>query len=105
MPRSRVDCTTARTRIIRAANEYIRANVDQPPYPDQVSAGIGVSIRDLNDAVQGSFGMSAFEMLTRRRLDLVKAAISTTKRSPEAIRAIALRHGFWNLREFDRAYR
>jgi len=94
----------ARMRILRTADQYIRATPARPLYADQVSDGIGVPVRDLEDAFQANFGMSASLLLSRRRLDLVRAAIVNAAPSTVAIRAIAIEHGFWDLRGFEDAY-
>jgi AraC-like DNA-binding protein len=94
----------ARTQILRAADAYIRATPGQPLYPDQVSHGIGVPVRDLESAFRANFGTSASGLLNRRRLDLVRAAIVSAEKSTVSIRAIAIEHGFWDLRGFERAY-
>ena len=82
----------------------IRAFAGEPLYLDQVSNGIGFPVRDLESAFRVNFGTSASGLLNWRRLDLVRAAIVSAEKSTVSIRAIAIEHGFWDLRGFEWAY-
>ena len=92
--------TRARMRVVRAADEYMRANLGRPLFPEQISTALGVSERVLREAFLAQFATSPFPLLERRRLGLVHAEIVAAEGLPQSIRTLALKHGFWNFEKF-----
>jgi AraC-like DNA-binding protein len=96
--------TPARMRIIRAADEFIRARRGQPLYPEQLSTALGLSGRALHEAFIAHFATSPHRLLERRRLEMVRADMTAAGRAWTSIRGLALARGFWNFGQFQIDY-
>ncbi|WP_431281143.1 helix-turn-helix domain-containing protein [Humitalea sp. 24SJ18S-53] len=92
-------------RVVRAAEDYLNAHLDQPIYRDQLCRVLGVSLRKLHDAFIATVGMSPQAYLKTRRLMLTRRALQAAGTAPALVKSVALAHGFWHLGHFARDYR
>lgn len=92
-------------RVVRAADEYLHANMARPIYRGQLCAALGVSLRKLHDAFIATTGMSPHTYLKTRRLMLARAALRRSGGEPALVKSVALSHGFWHFGHFGRDYR
>jgi AraC family ethanolamine operon transcriptional activator len=103
LPRPRA--TREAHRVVRAADELLRANPDRPVQREELCIALGVSLRKLHDAFVGTTGMSPQHYLKVRRLVLVRRALRAPSADPLLVKSAALAHGFWHLGHFARDYR
>jgi AraC-like DNA-binding protein len=92
-------------RVVRMAEDYLRANLERPVYREQLCEALGVSLRKLHDAFIGVTGLSPQTYLKLRRLVLVRRALRRGAEWPTLVKSVALAHGFWHLGHFSRDYR
>ncbi|WP_158287766.1 helix-turn-helix domain-containing protein [Falsiroseomonas bella] len=92
-------------RVVRLAEDYLRANIHRPVYREELCAALGVSLRKLHDAFIGVTGLSPQTYLKVRRLALVRGALRRSDAGHALVKSIALSHGFWHLGHFARDYR
>jgi len=95
----------ARTRIVRLAEEYALAHIDDRLYVTDLCLAAGVSERTLQYAFQEVLGMSPLAYLTRQRLHRVRKALRTGSYGSTTVSEQALRWGFWHFGDFSRAYK
>jgi AraC family transcriptional regulator, ethanolamine operon transcriptional activator len=94
-----------RRRIVRAADDYLRANPARPVYTDDLCAALGTSATRLHQAFSAIFGISPHRYLKMRRMSMVHAALLSRSGPWRSVKAAALSHGFWHLGQFARDYR
>ena len=92
-------------RVIRDAEEFVRAHPGQPLYPEQVCASIGVSYGVLHQAFMTHFAASPHALLERRRLYLMRSCLDDRGDPQNSFRTLALAFGFWNLEALQQDYR
>jgi AraC family ethanolamine operon transcriptional activator len=92
-------------RVVRAADEYLKANLGQPIYRSQLCAALGVSLRKLHDSFIATTGMSPQTYLKTRRLMMARGALRRAGGEPALVKSVALAHGFWHFGHFARDYR
>lgn len=92
-------------RVVRAADDFLHAHMDQPIYRGQLCAALGVSLRKLHDSFIGTTGMSPQTYLKLRRLLLARTALRRAGGEPALVKSVALAHGFWHFGHFARDYR
>lgn len=92
-------------RIVRMAEEFLRANLHRPIYRDELCAVFGISLRKLHDAFAAVVAMSPHIYLKLRRLTLARRALRDAGNEPALVKSIALSHGFWHLGHFAHDYR
>jgi AraC-like DNA-binding protein len=82
---------------------WIRRHVSQPISLQQLSAVAGLPGRTLQEACQARWGHSPIELVTSRRLEVVRSLL--TSRSSTTVSDAALRAGFTHLGRFSILYR
>jgi AraC-like DNA-binding protein len=92
-------------RVVRAAEDYLHADIGRPIFREQLCAALGVSLRKLHDAFVSTTGMSPQAYLKTRRLMLVRRSLRERDARPPLVKSVALAHGFWHLGHFARDYR
>lgn len=94
-----------RLPILRAAEEFMRANLARPILLHEICAAARASERSVEYAFNETHGVGAKQYLRLLRLDHVRREL--LRRSPSAglIRAIAASYGFRHMGHFARAYR
>jgi len=95
----------ARNSIVRLAEEYALAHIDDRLYVTDLCRAVGVSERTLQYAFQEVLGMSPLAYLTRLRLHRVRKALRMGTYGSTTVSAEALRWGFWHFGDFSRAYK
>ena len=94
-----------RQRLVREADNYLRANPARPVYTDDLCAALGTSATRLHQAFSATFGISPHRYLKLRRMGMVRAALLSRSGPWHSVKAVALSHGFWHLGQFARDYR
>jgi AraC family transcriptional regulator, ethanolamine operon transcriptional activator len=94
-----------RQRIVRAAEDYLRANAARPVYTEDLCTAIGTSATRLHQAFDTTFGISPHRYLKLRKMSMVRAALLSRCGPWRSVKAAALSHGFWHLGQFARDYR
>lgn len=92
-------------RVLRGAEDFLRANLHRPVYRDELCATLGVSRRKLHDAFIVTVGMSPPAYLKMRRLTLARRALRAGGDGAGLVKSVALAHGFWHLGYFAQDYR
>ncbi|MGE0723396.1 MAG: helix-turn-helix domain-containing protein [Alphaproteobacteria bacterium] len=92
-------------RVIKAAEDYLIANVSKPIYSDDLCRALGISLRKLHMAFVAGAGVSPQAYLKFRRLLLVRRALRSGGVHASLVKSAALSHGFWHLGNFARDYR
>jgi AraC family ethanolamine operon transcriptional activator len=103
LPRPRA--TREAHRVVRGAEEFLRADPDRPIQREELCTALGVSLRKLHDAFVGTTGMSPQYYLKLRRLVMVRRLLHAPSNDPPLVKSAALSHGFWHLGHFARDYR
>ncbi len=92
-------------RNLERAQDFIDHHLGEEDLgPSQIASGVGISTRYLSELFAKE-GTTVMGWVTRRRLDLVRAAIQDKAWSPGLIADIAYRHGFCNISSFNRAFK
>jgi AraC family ethanolamine operon transcriptional activator len=102
--RSHLTCQ-ARNRIVKLAEEYALAHIEDRLYVTDLCVATGVSERTLQYAFQEVIGMSPVAYLTRLRLHRVRKALRMETYGSTTVSDLALRCGFWHFGDFSRAYK
>jgi AraC-like DNA-binding protein len=95
----------ARRRIVRMADEYLRANPMRPIYTDDLCQALDTSVSRLAQAFRATFDISVHRFLKLRRLAMVRAALRSRGGPAPLVKTVALSHGFWHLGQFALDYR
>ena len=93
-----------RARLVRRAEEYMRANLGKPLSMSDLCRKLGVSQRTLHYAFQELRGLSPMAYFKARRLNAVRQELKTAPSDTTTVRVIAQRWGFWHTGEFAAAY-
>lgn len=96
--------TTVAPRQVRAAGEFIRANLQEPLTLAEIAAAAGSSVRSLSDAFQEHYQQSPIAYVRQCRLEAVHDEL---RQAEPGVRVtdIALRWGFNHLGRFSALYR
>jgi AraC family ethanolamine operon transcriptional activator len=92
-------------RVLRAAEDFLHADLARPVHRDQLCRAVGVSRRKLHDAFVATTGTSPAAYLKLRRLVLARRALRAGAGDVTLVKSVALAHGFWHLGHFARDYR
>ena len=95
----------ARQRIVRAAEESLRAAPGRAITTVDLAAALGVSQARLRLAFRSTFGIGPQHYLRLRRLTLLRRALRSARRDGPSPQDVALAHGFWQLGRLVRDYR
>lgn len=95
---------SAGARYVVKAEEYMRANLDEPLTVSEIAAAIGVSPRSLQLAFREVCSASPREILALMRLHLVHEKLKSD-RSEAGVTDIALECGVANIGRFASSYR
>jgi AraC-like DNA-binding protein len=88
--------------IMRRFRRVLEEHPNRPIYLPEICAAIGVPERTLRLCCQEQLGMSPKQYLTRRRMNLVRRAL--TAETEATVTEIATRFGFWHLGRFSAGY-
>jgi AraC-like DNA-binding protein len=95
-----------RNRLVKKAESYVIAHLDQSIHIDELCREVGASPRALEYAFQGVYGMGAMRYLRTIRLNEVRKTLLRANDSKAAtVTSAAMEWGFWHLGEFAAAYR
>ena len=95
-----------RYRLVRMAEHYVFAHLDDSIRMAELCRAIGTSARSLEYASRSIYGMGAMEYLRTVRLNEVRKALLQAGRPAwPTVTAAAMYWGFWHLGEFAAAYR
>ncbi|MFN3936306.1 MAG: AraC family transcriptional regulator [Gemmobacter sp.] len=91
-------------RIVRQAEDYMLARIDQPLAIEDVAAAVGVSARSLQLAFRRFRGTTPMAFLRERRLERAHADLQSG-RPGATVTEIAIRWGFAHFGRFAESYR
>jgi AraC family ethanolamine operon transcriptional activator len=96
-----------RTRylIVQRAEQFMRANMRQDIYSNEVCHAVGVSERALRYAFDDLLGISPIQYLTMLRLCTACKNLSLSDISRHSVKSVALSCGLWDLSRFAGQYR
>jgi AraC family ethanolamine operon transcriptional activator len=95
-----------RSRLVRKAETYVVAHLDESVRMQKLCREVGASARSLEYAFQAVYGTGAMRYLRTVRLNEVRKALLRADGSARAtVTAAAMDWGFWHLGEFAAAYR
>jgi AraC-like DNA-binding protein len=95
----------ARSHVVKAAEDYALARVDDPVHVTDLCRAAGVSERTLEVAFREIMGLTPVSYLVRLRLHRVRQALLAAAHRTSTVSAEALKWGFWHFGEFSRAYK
>jgi AraC-like DNA-binding protein len=95
----------SRRRIVARADEYLRANLGQSVYVEDLCRVTEVSERSLFYAFQEIYGTSPLRYLKLRRLCQARRGLQAANPQNETVTGIATHWGFWELGRFAAEYR
>jgi AraC family ethanolamine operon transcriptional activator len=94
-----------RARVVRRAEEYMRARLGDPLSVLDLCRELGVSERTLHYAFREVRGLSPMAYFKASRLNAVRQELKAAPAGTAAVHEIAQRWGFWHTGEFAAAYR
>jgi AraC family ethanolamine operon transcriptional activator len=97
--------TVSRTKMVKQAEDYILANLDQPLTLKDICKVLHVSNRPLFYGFQELFGLSPMAYLKVQRLHRVRRALKAADPETTSIMSIANQFGFWSGGHFASDYK
>lgn len=94
-----------RRPVVRAAEEFMRANIGEPIMLHQICQAAKASERTVEYAFQDFYGMGAKKYLKLLRLNRVRDELLRPGSQAAAIQDVAWRAGFWHMGRFSTDYR
>jgi len=94
-----------RSRLVREAEEYMMAHIDQPLTLKELCQALHVSVRPLFYGFQEVFCVSPMEYLKIQRLQHVRQQLKLADPKTKSVMEIAQRYGFWSAGHFARDYK
>jgi AraC family ethanolamine operon transcriptional activator len=94
-----------RERLVRRAEEYMRAHLGNPLSVLHLCRELNVSKRTLHYAFQEVRGLSPMAYFKVSRLNAVRQELKAPPAGTTTVQEIAQRWGFWHTGEFAAAYR
>jgi AraC family ethanolamine operon transcriptional activator len=102
----RTECWSSnRERLVRRADDYMRACPGGPLSLFDLCRELGVSERTLHYAFQQVRGLSPMAYFNAGRLNAVRQELKAATANTATVREVAQRWGFWHTGEFAAAYR
>lgn len=95
----------ARSQMIKAAEEYIMAHLEQPLTFKDLCQALHVSKTPLFNGFQEVFGVGPMEYLKVQRMHSVRRLLKAANPRTDSVTAIAQRFGFWSTGHFTRSYK
>ncbi len=90
---------------LRRAEEFIAANLTNPPSLDKIARVADVSVSALTRSFQRRYGVSPMAFMKQRRLEMVRGQLLTARDEGKTVTGIATEHGFCHLGQFAVDYR
>jgi AraC family ethanolamine operon transcriptional activator len=94
-----------RERLVRRAEDYLRANLGHPLSIFDLCQELAVSERTLHYAFQEVRGLSPMAYIQASRLNAVREELKAAPAGTATVHEIAQRWGFWHTGDFAAAYR
>lgn len=94
-----------RSRLVKQANDYMQAQIDQPLTLTHLCEALGSSSRALCYGFQEIFGMSPMSYLKILRLQSVHRALKAANPGHKTVTEIASQFGFYHLGYFAQDYK
>jgi AraC-like DNA-binding protein len=91
--------------VVKTAEDYALAQIDDPVYVSDLCRVAGVSERTLEYAFKELLGLTPIGYLVRLRLHRVRQALLAATHGSTTVSAEALNWGFWHFGEFSRTYK
>ena len=90
---------------LRRAEEFIAANLTNPPSLDKIARVADVSVSTLTRSFQRRYGVSPMAFMKQRRLEMVRGQLLTARDEGKTVTVIATKYGFFHLGQFAVDYR
>ena len=90
---------------LRRAEEFIVANLTNPPSLDKIARVADVSASTLTRSFQRRYGVSPMAFMKQRRLEMVRGQLLTARDEGKTVTGIAMEHHFFHLGQFSVDYR
>ncbi len=90
---------------LRRAEEYIAANLSNPPSLDKIARVADVSASTLTRSFRRRYGVGPMAFMKQRRLDMVRGQLLTARDKGKTVTVIAMEYGFFHLGQFAVDYR
>jgi AraC family ethanolamine operon transcriptional activator len=97
--------TVRRAQMVKQAEDYMLANLDQPLTLKDICKALHISSRPLFYGFQELFGLSPMSYLKVQRLNQVRRSLKVADPVTSSVMSIASRYGFWSAGHFARDYR
>lgn len=94
-----------RSQLVKQAEDYMLAHLDQPITLKDLCQALHVSQRPLFYGFQEIFGVSPMEYLKIQRLQRAHRCLQTATPKHTSVMAIAQQYGFWSAGHFTRDYK
>ncbi|HEY9753065.1 MAG TPA: helix-turn-helix domain-containing protein [Coleofasciculaceae cyanobacterium] len=94
-----------RSRLVREAEEYMMAHIEQPLTLKELCQSLHVSARPLFYGFQEVFCVSPMEYLKIQRLRNVRQQLKLANPKTDSVMEIAQKYGFWSAGHFSRDYK
>ncbi|MFM7448695.1 MAG: helix-turn-helix domain-containing protein [Leptolyngbyaceae cyanobacterium] len=94
-----------RSRLVREAEEYMMAHIDQPLTLKQLCQALHISERPLFYGFQEVFCVSPMDYLKIQRLKHVRQQLKLANPETNSVVEIAQKYGFWSAGHFARDYK
>jgi AraC-like DNA-binding protein len=100
-----VSSAVERRRLVRAAEEVLRAGTGQVATTADLAAALGVPAGRLQRAIRATFGVGAQRYIQLRRLTMLRGALRRAVEDASPLSSAALAHGFWDLGRLAQDFR
>jgi AraC-like DNA-binding protein len=97
--------TSSVPKYLRRAEEFIAANLTDPPTLPEIVRVADVSASTLTRSFLKKYAVSPIAFMKQRRLEMVRGQLLTPRDQGKTVTAIAMEYGFYQLGQFAVDYR
>ena len=97
--------TSSVPKYLRRAEEFIAANLTDPPTLPEIVRVADVSASTLTRSFRRKYGVSPIAFMKQRRLEMARGQLLTSRDQGKTVTAIAMEYGFYHLGQFAVDYR
>ena len=90
---------------LRRAEEFIAANLSDPPSLGEIARVADVSASTLTRSFRRRYGVSPMAFMKQRRFEMVRGQLLTARDEGKTVTVIATEYGFFQLGQFAVDYR
>ncbi len=97
--------TSSVPKYLRRAEEFIAANLTNPPSLGEIARVAEVSVSTLTRSFRRRYSVSPIAFMKQRRLEMVRGQLLTARDEGKTVTVIAMEYGFFHLGQFAVDYR